>query len=911
VLMALIDAGGSVVSKDALMARVWPNQVVEENNLEVQISGLRAIFGEERALIRTVARRGYQFTGEIHFPAKEGEARTSTGEKAVPASNLPHPVSELIGRDAQVVEVVSLAAEHRLVTLTGPGGIGKTRLALATAHRLLPRFGDGVWLADLAPLSEPGLVSAAVAAALGLNVAAGAITAERIAKALSGKRLLLLLDNCEHLIDAAATTAEALLRAVPSANVIATSREPLGAEGEHVYPVPALAVPAADGDDKTDPLEYGAVRLFLERARAAERHFRPDGRQIAIVVTICRRLDGIPLAIELAAARVAALSIEQLAARLDERFNLLSGGRRTALPRHQTLRAAIDWSHELLAEPERVLLRRLAIFVGPFSLDAASAVAAGPELAPWDAVEGLLSLVRKSLVVPEVRAAAARYRLLDTTRAYAIEKLEESNEREPIARRHAEYYRDLFEVAEEEWRDRPTGEWIADYGWRIDNLRAALDWAFSNHGDPAIGVALTTDAASLWMHLSLLEECRDRVERALAALSAGGGKDVRREMKLCAALGGSLLFTKGLVVEIELAWTRVLGIAEDLADREYQLRALWGLWVHSNHDGEFGTGWALAQRFRDLALARGDPTDLAIADRMIGVSLHYRGDQPGARHHIEHMLAHYIAPVRRSPSARFLYDQQAIAEVALARILWVQGFPDRAWSIMQRNIEVALASNNPTTLCFVLNEVACPIALSIGDLIAAERYVAKLIDHSAAHDLPMWGGWGRCFEGVLLILNGDSENGLRQLLSSLEESSDTDFRPRFTWFLGQLAEGFRRAGQISEGIIRINEAIARCGHNADGWCLAELLRIKGDLVLSASEPAATAENLFRQALDLAHRQGALSWELRTAMSLARLLGDQGRSADAFSCLQTVYDRYTEGFDTVDLKSARVLLGTLR
>jgi predicted ATPase/DNA-binding winged helix-turn-helix (wHTH) protein len=688
VLMALVDAHGSVVSKDALMARVWPNQVVEENNLEVQISALRALFGTERALIRTVARRGYQFTGEINCPAKEGEARTSTGEKAVPASNLPHPVSELIGRDAQVVEVLTLAAEHRLVTLTGPGGIGKTRLALATAHRLLPRFGDGVWLADLAPLSEPDLVSAAVAAALGLNIAAGAITAERVAKAVSGKQLLLLLDNCEHLIDAAATTAEALLRAIPSANVIATSREPLGAEGEHVYPVPALAVPAADGDDKTDPLEYGAIRLFLERARAAKPHFRADGRKIAIVGTICRRLDGIPLAIELAAARVAALSVEQLAARLDERFNLLNGGRRTALSRNQTLRAALDWSYELLAERERVLLRRLAIFAGPFSLDAASAVAADPDLARPDAVEGLLSLVMKSLVASEVRAAAARYRLLDTTRAYAIEKLKESSEREPIARRHAEYYRDLFELAEEEWRDHPTGEWIADYGWRIDNLRAALDWAFSNHGDPGIGVALTTAAAPLWMHLSLLEECRDRVERALAALRGGVGKDVRREMKLCAALGGSLLFTKGLVAEIELAWTRVLVIAEDLGDREYQLRALWGLWVHSNHKGEFGTGLALAQRFRDLALTQGDPTDLAIADRMIGVSLHDRGDQLGARRHIEHMLAHYIAPVRRSPSARFLYDPLCQRSCRPDRIGTFGGADIRKWLDTDRRTRI-------------------------------------------------------------------------------------------------------------------------------------------------------------------------------------------------------------------------------
>jgi predicted ATPase/DNA-binding winged helix-turn-helix (wHTH) protein len=584
VLMALIEARGSVVSKDALMARVWPDQAVEENNLEVQVWALRAAFGLERALIRTISRRGYQFTGEIRLPAEDGKARINTGtEAAAPATNLPHLIFELIGRDDHLHDILRLSGTYRLVTLSGPGGIGKTRLAFAAARRLLPQFGDGAWLVELAPLADPGLVPAAVAAAVGLELATGVITAERVANALSGKKLLLVLDNCEHLIDAAATTAEALLRANPMASVIATSREPLRAEGEQIYPVPPLAVPAANIDGETNPLEYGAVRLFVERVRAAEPQFAPDGRAMATLAVICRRLDGIPLAIELAAARVATLGIEELAVRLDDHLQLLTGGRRTALPRHQTLRATLDWSYELLSEPERVLLRRLAIFAGAFSLDALSSVSVGPELAASDVIEGLSSLVAKSLVVLEVENASARYRLLDTTRAYALEKFGESGERQQIARRHAEYYRDLFERAENEWETRPVTEWVGEYRWRLDNLRAALDWAFSSDGYESIGVALTAAAAPLWMHLSLLGECRDRVERSLTAFYAGASLNARQEMKLFAALGGSLLFTRSPMPEIEVAWTRALTIAEDLADPEYQLRALWGLWVHYNH----------------------------------------------------------------------------------------------------------------------------------------------------------------------------------------------------------------------------------------------------------------------------------------------------------------------------------------
>jgi len=350
VLMALIEAHGAVVSKSALMARVWPDQIVEENNLQWQISALRAAFGADRHLIRTVSGRGYQFAGRISLlPRSPNELARSVQimpevRAVLPPTNLPEPASELVGRDDVLDEIVSLASAHRLVTLTGAGGIGKTRLALAAARRLLPQFADGVWLAEFSPITDPGLVPVTVAAAIGLDLGGGAVSAQRVAQALAGRRLVLVLDTCEHVIGAAAALAEAMLKAGLAARIIATSREPLRAEGEWVYPVPPLAVPAEDAEDVDDLLRYGGVRLFVERLCAAEPHFVPDRRSAIMIAAICRRLDGIPLAIELAAARAAALGVHEVATHLDDCFRILTGGRRTALPRHQTLRATLDWS---------------------------------------------------------------------------------------------------------------------------------------------------------------------------------------------------------------------------------------------------------------------------------------------------------------------------------------------------------------------------------------------------------------------------------------------------------------------------------------------------------------------------------------------------------------------------------------
>src|SRR5215472_13681625 len=921
VLMALIEAHGAVVSKDALMARVWPDRIVEENNLQWQISTLRAAFGADRNLIRTVSGRGYQFTGKISLlpwsPNEFARAGQVTPEvrAVLPPTNLPEPISELVGRDDVLGEILSLASAHRLVTLTGVGGIGKTRLALAAARLLLPQFADGVWLAEFSPITDPGLVPATVASAIGLDLGGGKVSAQRVSQALAGQGLILVLDTCEHVIGAAATLAEAVLRAGGTLRLLATSREPLRAEGEWVYPVPPLTVPAENTEDADDLLRYGGVRLFVDRLRAAEPHFAPDRCSAAMIAAICRRLDGIPLAIELAAARAPALGVESLSTHLDDRFRILTAGRRTALPRHQTLRATLDWSYELLSESERVILRCLAVFAGAFRLEAASSVIASREIAPAEVVDGITNLVAKSLVAAEAESVPRLYRLLDTTRAYALQKLDDSGEHEWLARRHAEYYRDLFERAEAELDTRPATEWLADYGPKIDNLRAALDWAFSPEGDPAVGVALTTAAVPLWMRLSLLEECRGRTEQALATPGTGASRDARREMQLHAALGASLTFNRSelpdVVTEIGAAWTKPLELAERLNDAEYRLRSLWGLWFFHTTSGRHRIALTLAQRFSILTAKRPEPLDRLTGEQMIGISQHYLGDQASARRHLECVTAHYITPIQRSDIIRFEIDLLVGARVFLAWVLWLQGFPDQAIQTAEGSIAAARATNHAISLCYALAQAACPIALLIGDLAAAEQYTRVLLDHSTRHAPARWHDYGRIYQGLLVIGRGDVIAGLQLLRAGLGERGKARSRVLRTILL-LTAEALGRAGEVADRLAAVEEVLEWTAHNDERWLIAELLRIKGELLLmqGAPEAAATAEDHFRQALDLAHRQGALSWELRSVTSLARRLRDQGRSVEALASLQPVYDWFTEGFETADLKAARNLLNTL-
>jgi len=409
------------------------------------------------------------------------------------------------------------------------------------------------------------------------------------------------------------------------------------------------------------------------------------------------------------------------------------------------------------------------------------------------------------------------------------------------------------------------------------------------------------------MQLSLLEECRGRLEKALAALRAGANEDARTEMKLHAALAASLRYTSA-ISETGAAWTNTLVIAERLEDPEYQLRALWGLWLFHTTGARHRVALGLAQRLCTLAERWPDPSDRLIGERAMSVSQHYLGDQSKARCHIERVLADAVIADAKPHLIRFQIDLGVMARVFFARILWLQGFPDAAMRAAERSVEDARAANHAISLCYALFLAACPIALSNGDLVAAEHYVSMLLDHSTRFALTFWAARGRSYQGAISIERGDIGNGLPLLRAGFDQLGEARSAV-FGRIELLLPEALGRAGQIAEGLTAIEQAINHSENTEERWMVAEMLRVKGELLLLQGGPtaAAAAEDHFRQALDWAARQGALSWELRAAMSLAGLLRDQGRSADAMTLLQPVYDRFTEGFDTADLTKAKLLL----
>jgi predicted ATPase/DNA-binding winged helix-turn-helix (wHTH) protein len=913
ILKTLTEQPGAIVSKDDLVARVWPNTFVEEGNLRVHMAALRRALGDGHAgnrFIATVPGRGYSFVAPVSYPAApEPPPRQTAWVRS--AHNLPVSLTRIVGRSDVVGKLATELPQRRFITIVGPGGIGKTTVAIGVADELSVSYRDGIRFVDLAAITDPQLVPSALASVLGVAIRSDHPLPGLIAF-LRDKQMLLVLDSCERVVEAAASLAEEVFSHAHGVHILATSREPLWAEGERVHRLPPLDPPAASPRfTASEAMTYSAIQLFVERATASSDEFRLTDANASMVADICRRLDGIPLAIELAAGRIDALGVQGLASRLDDRFRLLTRGRRTALPRHQTLGATLDWSYELLPEPERVILRRLAIFAGRFTLEAATTVASDARMAAAEVTEYVANLLTKSLVTADVGGVTVHYRLLETTRAYALEKLAASSERKSFARRHAEYCRDLFRRAALEWEKHSTPEWLGTYGGQIDDVRAALDWAFSYDGDSDIGVALTIVAVPLWFQLSLMQECRRHVERAIAASETVATREARRDMELFAALGSALVYTN-MGPAAGAAWRKALELAERLDDVDYKLRALWGLWVDSLNNGRFQEAVALGQQFYDAAAGSGRPNDPLLGHRMIGTALHFIGNQTDARQHVDRMLSGYVMPVPASDVVRYQADRRLTAHSFQARCLWLLGFPDQALDVVAKAVEEGRSIGHALSLCAVLGQGACPVAVWSGDIDAAERYLQLLLDCSASHALGLWHTWGAYLSGVLHIRRGNYAAGLQELRSLLLEPPEIRSLPRYLGMLGELAKAMGRCGEVAQAEKTIEDAIDRADRREERWCLAELMRIRGELVLQGGAPNAieSAAAWFRRSLDLARSQSALSWELRTATSLARLQADQRNAREARQLLEPVYARFTEGFGTADLKTARQLLGEL-
>jgi predicted ATPase/DNA-binding winged helix-turn-helix (wHTH) protein len=630
VLVALVSRANEAVAKSEIMDAAWPGLVVEEANLAVQISAVRralALVPGGEGWIKTLARRGYRFVGPVVAVAGTQTATASPVNRR--RTNLPQVPTSFVGREREIAEIKQLLPVARLLTLTGTGGIGKTRLALQAGHEVLDAYPDGAWFVDLAPLADQALVAGAVAQVLGLKEEAGKPLIATICRHLRAKELLLVLDNCEHVLGASADLVDELLRETAHVTVVATSRQALHVASEHTYPVGVL--PLADPKASAAGIARAdAVKLFVDRARQHRPRFDLDPERSRAVAQICVRLDGLPLAIELAAARVAVLPVEEIVRLLDERFRLLTRG--GELPRQQTLRAMIDWSYELLTDAEQLLFARLSAFAGGWTVAAAEAVGADAAIAREDVVYLLIALIEKSLVVAD--EDGNRYRMLEIIRQYASEKLAAAADAETVRTRHRDFYLALAEEADQKLRGPEQTEWLARLAQEHDNLRAAHERCLAAAGTHA-GLRLCWTLRQFWWTHGHLSEGREWCARMLA--QAGDAATSERADALNTA--GALAYLQSDYAAAKALHEESLAIRRALGDRRGVATSLSNLGAVACDHGEFAS--AIPQFEESLAILRelNDPWGVAIALGNLGRAANEQGEFASARARIEESLA--------------------------------------------------------------------------------------------------------------------------------------------------------------------------------------------------------------------------------------------------------------------------------
>jgi non-specific serine/threonine protein kinase len=680
VLQYLAERPSQAVTREELLDTIWADVNVSDTSLKVCVREIRSALGDDATkprFIETMPRSGYRFI-----------ATTA-------ADNLPLQLTSFIGREREIAEIEERMKQARLLTLTGAAGSGKTRLAIHVAARLADDYTDGVCWVELAALSDPALMPQTIAAMLGVREQPNRALTETLRDYLRPRQILLILDNCEHLVAACATLADALLRACPGLKMLATSRQSLGVNGEAIWPVPPLSIPNAIGSSPAEELiRFEAARLFIERASAVRPRFALTEQNAPVVAQICRRLDGIPLAIELAAARLKALSVEEIAARLVDCFRLLTVGGRAEMPRHQTLRAAVDWSHDLLTEPERALMRRLSVFAGDFTLEAAEAVfgcglqGEGGE----DALDLLSSLVDKSLVVVAAeRAGESRYRLLETMRQYGRERLSESGETAEVQLRHLSFFLKLAEMIEPEINMGERDPWLARLESEQGNLRAALRYAVEL-GEMESKMRLAGSLFWFWFHRGYWSEGREWLKAPRLSEAHGVSKRARAK----ALFGeGTLAWAQGDAGAAGSQLVESVAVWRELDDPLGLAYALQFLGMSVIGQGDVMQAHALEEESVAIFRTGADQFGLATSLSSLGVALLVQGEYVAARSYFDESVIVFRAigdewgvalPLRNLGIAALRQgDYKQAAEFARESLRALRG-PQEKWFI-SRSLE--------------------------------------------------------------------------------------------------------------------------------------------------------------------------------------------------------------------------------
>jgi predicted ATPase len=900
ILLALTERAGEVVGQKELIARAWPNVFVEDVSLRFHIAGLRKALGcDGTRYLANVPGRGYSLIA----PVSRALASDSLGSDTAiaPAYPLPPQLAGIVGREEDAHEISDKLLSGRFVTIVGPGGVGKTTAALSVAHMLLEEFLGTVCFVELSPVGSSRVLATTVTAAFRLSVRAEDPIPELIAH-LRNKRVLLVLDGCEHLIAASATVAERLLGGVPNLHILATSREALRAEGEHVHLLPPLASPPEkEALTKDQALAYPAAQLFFDRVVTAGFTRAPSNEEARIVGGMCRQLGGIALAIELAAGRAASHGIRDTASLLDSQFALLWPGRRTAPARHQTLTATLDWSHGLLSDAERIAFRQLSTFVGSFTLEAAERVIGG-DLEAEQVGAAFGGLCEKFLVATDASGPVTRYRLLDTTRAYAALKLRQADERHALQQRHAIYYRDL--MVQTARGDEVTHPLAAE----IDNIRAALHWSFGPKGDADLGVQLAASSATTWLALGLLTECHDWMTIASKALD-----DTRaprpEQLGIYMALASTLLFTASAIEEFEPVWHKAFGLAVSLGDVESQMSCHLALWARQIRVPLYAASLATAEECFRTAGHSENPGAVGQAEWMLGQSKLFLARLEEAAGHFRRFIELDTQASRMAMMKQTGYDRLSDGLGCSSCLSWLRGFPEQALRTGRKAVSSAESLEFPLPVAVASMWCGFVRYFLEPDMDKIEADMMELLEHSETHEIPQCQGFGLCILGLCQARRGQFEEAHRLIEEGLRLQAASHYHVFHPIIRTEFSEAAAGQGRVddAEWLLRRND---EDDVNAEHWCTPEILRVKG-VVAEAVGDADAGLDFYRRAAALAHRQGALSWELRSAMSLGRYYAARQREEEALRTLEAVYGRYTEGFGGPDLTRAKRLIDDLK